>query len=269
MPNWKAEVETGEGIYYVDDTDEKDPQIKLLTLGAGSDKVIPISKSKNLDLSDYRFDQAVGTEWGEYIVFACRHKSYTYNNILLMYNREIKCWDKHEFFVSCLGVEDGVLLAGDSLSNNVTELFSGFADNESLINNHWESHLTDHDIERLKKTKYLRLGGEIGLNQAYDVYINRDNSGYVKVGTISGSGSYVDRGQKISVGSATIGSKTVGGGSRDVYAYRYQKDIKISTDKYKKIKLKFVATNIGYVSVSLYGFKDIRLRRMRQPKKYR
>ena len=48
------------------------------------------------------------------------------------------------------------------MSNNVYELFSGFDDADSEIPNYWEGNLTRHEIAELKKTKRLRLQGEIG-----------------------------------------------------------------------------------------------------------
>ena len=180
-----------------------------------------------------------------------------------------RCWDLVDYRVACFANDDGVLLGGDSLSNNVFELFSGFDDYGSEIDNYWESHLTDHDIERLKKTKKFPIQGHISKDQSFDIYFSYDNDAYVYIGSIHGTGSYVDLGQAVTIGSLTIGKKEVGGGSDDVTVYKYKKEFRVNTDKYQEIKVKFIAREIGFVSISKYSFKDIRIKRSRLPAKYR
>lgn len=269
IPNWRAAVATGDGIYYIDDTDEKDPKARLLTLFTGSDKVIPVVKSNNLDLTDYRFDKATGIEWGDYILFACRTSDSSFNNRVLVYSKVWKAWDIRDYRVSCFAIEDGVLLGGDSLSNNVYELFSGFDDDDALIDNYWESKLDDQQISRLKKTKKFIASGLTAKEQILNIYFDYDNSGYTLVGQVEGDGSYVDVGQAISVGSMTVGNQTVGSGNEEVFAYKYVREIKVNTDQYKEIKVKYQAAGIGFLSISEWEFKDIRIKRARVPKKYR
>src|SRR4029077_13536642 len=94
---------------------------------------------------------------------------------------------------------------------NVYTLFSGFTDEDSEFENFWEGDLSDLEIDELKKSKKLVLRGKISRDQAYDVFINTDNNGYINVGTISGDETYVDFGQATSIGSTMIGVDTVGG----------------------------------------------------------
>jgi len=119
IPYWRAMVETGDGIYYVDDTDQINPFIRQLSYAYNNDKVQPRSISDNIDLSPYSFDQAAMWEWGEYIVVACRSKDSTINNIMLMYNTLFKAWDITDYRASVIGDYNGYLIAGDSGSNNV------------------------------------------------------------------------------------------------------------------------------------------------------
>jgi hypothetical protein len=62
-----------------------------------------------------------------------------------MYVRNVfsGAWDKLDYRATCLAIYNGALLAGDPLSNNVFTLFSGFDDDESPIDNHWQ---TDNSI---------------------------------------------------------------------------------------------------------------------------
>lgn len=278
IPNWKAGYESGEGIYVIDDSDSKDPRFRLIQYEVGSTEVIPASISNDLDLSDYRFDKSAVFGWGDFVMFSCRHKDSTKNNVVFLYNKLWKSWDKMEQYVSTFSIYNGTLLAGDSLSDNVYVLFSGFDDDESLINNLYETNesslstlfaQTKETDSRLKKVKSLVLNGLISKDQKFNVYANYDNSGYVLVDTIEGTGSYVDAGQAISVGATTIGSREIGGGSDGVNAYNYKHKLSLRSDRFEKVKLKFEAIGIGYLSISAYIFHDIRVKSTRLPYKYR
>jgi len=101
-----------------------------------------------------------------------------------------------------------------------------------------------------------------------DVYGAFDNGDFVYLGKVEGDGSYVDAGTPISIGNNTIGSKAVGSGDADS-AYNYYTELPIRTDKFEEVILRFIATEIGFVSVSMYAFKDIRVKEKRLPRKYR
>lgn len=269
IPFIRASVATGDGVYYIDDSEKDEPKFRLLTLSKSSTEVIPTIVTLNVDFSDYRFDKAVMYEWGDYVIIACRHKDSTVNNRTFFWNKEWKAMDPTDYFVSSLVDYNGTLVAGESSTDNICTLLSGFDDQDALIDNYWEGNLDNLGIENLKKTKRLRLEGDIQPNQSYTVYLALDNSAYVQVGTISGNGSYVDRGQSVNVGATTIGSKEVGGGSSSVSAYHYKYELPLAIDKFEEAKVKFVATEIGYVSISLYGFMDIRQKYGRIASKYR
>lgn len=281
IPYLRASVETGDGVYYIDDTDENEPRVRLLTIATNNTEVIPVKRSDNLDLADYRFDKAVGIEWGDYILFACRDKTSTVNNKILAYNKMWKSWDILPYYASTFEIYNGMLVAGDSLSNNAYVLLSGFDDDDSSIDNYWEGNLDQLDLPGLKKSKQIVLEGNIGPDQAYRVYIALDNSGYVEVGkgavsdifpdgepAIYGKGSYVDSTQKVNVGSLTLGRGEVGGGSDGVEAYHYQRKFRLNQDRAEVVKLKIVAVRIGYASISNITWYDVRHKSNKVPLKY-
>lgn len=114
--------------------------------------------------------------------------------------------------------------------------------------------------------------GYIASTQNIDVYVDVDRSGFTKTGTISGSGNYVDTTDSVTIGSTLIGADMVGGGSdlpKGYEAYYFQTEIRLSTDKFMDIRLKFVATDIGYCAISYYKFYDIRPKTYKLPNKYR
>ena len=272
IPNWRAAVATGNGVYFIDDSDEENPKFRLATIDpGGSTQIIPISISENITLEDYRFASAASIEFGDLIIFTCRHKNYTYNNRMFVYNKKYKSFDLLDYFVSCFAIYNGSLYGGDSISNNVYQLFSGLDDDDATILGYWESNLSNLQIERLKKAKRLPLAGEIGLDQKIKVSLDLDDSGWVEVGTIDGRGSYVDKGQRVSVGALILGRTEVGGGSvsGDIPAYNYRTEFKLQLDLFDKVKIRFEPLGLGYASISEYGYKDLRVKHLKLPPKYR
>ena len=279
IPNHRAAVATGRGIYGIDDSDENDPKIRLLRYAPGSDKLEVPSISDFLDLSDYRFNLAVVFEWGDYIIVQCRHKDFTYNQTAFIYNKRLSSpgrrdvWDKTDLFGTAFANNNGALWLGDGIANNVYEFFSGLDDDDSVINNEWEGHLDNDELSGfLKKTKVLEIQGGIGPNQSIDVFISTDRGDYGnRVGVIEGSGDYVDAGKNIAVGALTTGREEVGGGgvSGDIPAYNYFREIKLRLDKYEYKKIKFVATGIGYASVSIIRYRDVRSKGQKLVRRYR
>lgn len=258
IPYWRGGAETGDGIYYADAPDSSEPYIRLLRPNQLNTEVIPESISKQIDLTNYRFDYCVIKEWGNYIVVACRHKDSTANNTVFLYNKLWKLWDKFDYRVSCMDIYNGALIAGDSASKNVFTLFSDLTDEEIEIPNYWISGKMDLGNDGSKQTNIMEIAGLIQDDQSFDVYLSYDNAAFVKVETIDGSGSYVDHTQRVNVGAVTLGSNEVGGGGSGIEASPYRREFRINTPRFQKIRVKIMATKIGYVSVSEIGFKDIR-----------
>jgi hypothetical protein len=268
IPNLRASLATGDGVYYVDDYNQSDPKFRLLTINNISTRVIPLPVSEALDLVDYRFDKAATIEWGDYILFACRHKDSTENNTVFAYNKKYKCWDKLDYYVSCFAVYNGALVAGDSVSENVYELFSGFDDNGSTISNSWEGNLTDLQIETLKKVRRLWVQGEISRDQTLEIYLSTDKGAYVLVGTQTGTDDNVDSQPRTLIGSDAIGQSTLGG-QTSTTVYNYQKEIKLTNGKFQNVKVKITATGLGYASMSTLTYFDIIHNQAKLPTRYR
>jgi len=278
IPNFRAYVETGDGVYYVDDTDKNDPHLRLLSFDMGGSEVIPKSVSKRLKMnnerigysfSGYVFDAAAVIEWGDFVVIACRTSDSVVNNRVFTYNKQTGAIDEHDYFVSCFEVYEGSLIGGDSISGNVNVLFNGLDDDESNISNYWEGKLTTLDIERLKKEKKLVIQGEIGNEQSITVSASIDRGSFVEIGTIEGSGSYVDTTQRVVIGSQMVGTGTIGGDSSGVEAYNYMREFSMPLGNFQLIQLRFEADGLGYASVSTIAHKDLRVKWARIPEKYR
>jgi len=278
IPNQRASLSTGDGIYYIDDRDESDIKIRLLKIYPGSTEVIPTSISNNFDLSDYRFDQGVIYEFGDFILISCRTKDSVdssdvgVNNRVLVYNKLWKSWDVVDYYARMFLTYGGALHCGDSLSKNILEIFSGFDDNGAENDNYYDTNLDEMDLRELKKSRSLIFEGEIQADKTIEIWISIDNGSYVKLGDIEGDGAYVDVSQAVTVGATTIGKFPVGGGnSADVVtAYHYMKEMRVRNivDKFQRASLRFVGVGIGYASISSYEYFDITLHGARVPSKY-
>lgn len=270
IPYYRAAVASSIGIFYIDVTDKSKPLFRKIYLNQTSSEAVPKTVTNNINLEGYVFDKCCMEEWNDYIVFSGRTTDSTVNNRLFLYHKIWGSIDIRDYYVSCLAIAAGTLISGESISNNFVTLFSGFDDSDSLIENLWEGNISDlHIPNQLLKTKNLVLEGEIQANQGYDVYISADRGGYVKVGSVSGSGAYVDSQNPVLVGASTIGSQEVGGGGDPVEAFHYETEIHLRLDKFENRQLKFVATGIGYVSITKVVDRDVRTYQKKIPRKYR
>lgn len=265
---WRGGQETSEGILYIDTIDQLDAYIRRLETDNITGLAEPKTLSDNIIFTDYRFDYGVIYEYGDFILVACRHKNSTVNETTFVYNKIWKSWDQLDYRISVMDTYNGALVAGDSGSNNVFTLFSGLTDEESIIPNAWTSGPTEMDVEGIKVARRCLLAGLIAPDQEYELQLSLDNGPFVTYKTISGSGDYVDRSQRILVGANTLGTETVGGGGDGLEAYHYRYEFDLNTDKFEKLRYRFVATQIGYVSVAELQFKDIRYKGSRAALKY-
>lgn len=270
IPNWRAADADGVGIYYIDVSDNTDPKFMLLSYSAQNAKIEPHVISNNLDLSEYEFDRSVVKVHGDLVLFECRSKNSSYNDTTFVYNKVFNIFDKLDYIFSCLAEYEGTLVAGDDISNNVYEIFSGYDDDDSIIDADWITEEDRLDTEELKKTKQLIIKGEIQLAQTIEVSASLDGGDFVKIGDIIGSGDYVDQGINVSVGASKMGHSTIGGGSAtEVIAHPYTRRFKLSLDKFYEVRLRFRTTGLGYCSITSYAHRDIRLKGHKIPTKYR
>ena len=279
IPSRGAAWIVNEGIMLVDVSDKSNPEIRLVSFGEGSSEIVDRSVSRNINLSGYNFDQCVAQRYDDLSLVACKTDSDNddeVNNRVLLYNHTWQSFDWLDYFCSCFMIYNGVLHAGDSASVNVQELFSAFDDDDALIGNEWQGHLDDlDDPHSMKKCKRFVVYGDIGPDGIIRVFASVDNGPYGEIlaedGTeaIRGDGLYVDTNNSVAVGSSTVGRDEVGGGSDGVTAYHYERMLKLQLDKMQNVKLKFVASGVGYHSISGYKWWDIRTKHQRNPQKYR
>ena len=259
----RAAFETADGILLADIANPSDPKIRRLEIerDTGSEAIIPTSISDALDLTMHAFAYAVCFRFGDYdIVCLQEYKNAVaqpFNSVMYARNIFSGAWDKLDYRASCLAIYNGALIAGDPLSNNIFTLFSGFDDDESPIDNHWQDGAQNLGTENLKRTHYMRVTGLIQKDQKIMVSLVLDGGNPVDVFTIEGDADYVDQGTSTSIGSTTIGSKVIGGGG-EATAHPFDVTFPVHTDKYQYVAARFQALDIGHAAINSYEYKDNR-----------
>lgn len=263
IPYPRAAHPTPDGILLIDTANPSEPKVRRLEIGRNTDNltIVPTSISDALDLSIYDFSRAVAFRWGEYEIVCCGEyvngTANGYNSVMLVRNVVSGAWDSLDYRASCLDIFDGALIAGDAISNNVFTLFSGFDDDESPIDNRWQDGQLNLGTDNLKVAHLMRVTGHIQRDQSIAVYITLDDGTPVHVFTIEGSGTYVDQGINVTIGSSTIGSNVIGGGGEET-AHPFDVTFEIHTDRFQYASAGFQALGIGHAAINGYTYKDIR-----------
>jgi len=263
IPYIDSAWQTPEGIVFADLSRPADPKFRLMEVLAGTtvDTIEPRAISDALDLSPFAFDYCVAFRWGDYEIFCVQEKvaevANAFNSVMFVRNVVSKTWDRLDYSASKLREFAGTLIAGDSISNNVYTLFSGFDEDGDVIENYWTSGDLNLGSENLKNCRRMVIEGLIQPDQELKISLSYDGGTFTELFTVKGNADYVDSGINTYIGGTTIGSKVVGGGGSTV-AHPYEVDFKINSDRFMNVRIKVEALAIGYVSVNSFTFKDIR-----------
>jgi hypothetical protein len=269
MPYWRASVTTGKGIIFMNTSNLDKPQLTILQKNINGDNLEPVTLANHFDFSNYIWDATEMSAFGEFIVFSGRTSDSTINNKLFFYNVRRDTVDILHYGAKTITSDEGLLYIGDTQTDNIYEILSGFDDDNDVIENYWISNDERYGIETLKKVKRLRLKGIISASQILEVYVSYDGSDYVLVGTVLGTGDYVDGLVAFTIGSQGIGTSITGGDTSSLSGNFYFAELKISTPKFRKRSIKLKATGVGYISVNLLSDFDLRFFNQKLPSKYR
>lgn len=263
IPNPKAVFQTPKGIILADLASPDEPKYRQMEVlgGTNINTIEPLSISDDIDLLPFSHDGCVAYRWGDYDIFCFQEKlngvANDYNSGMWIRNRVSKRWDRVDYYANVLVDYDGMLIAGDSVSNNCYVLFSGYDEDGDIMSNYWKSG--DHNLgsDNLKNCRRMVVDGLIQPNQSLEVWLAYDQGEFSRIFTIEGDAEYVDSGIDTYIGGETIGSKTIGSGGSSV-AHPFTVDFPINSDRFCNVQTKLVAVDIGYVSVNKITFKDIR-----------
>ena len=275
ISNWRGGVATGTGVYFINDIDQQNVKLQKIALNQFSTDTVPSDLSKvvqqdgtvlGMELDGYRFDRGCMEEYGDTIAIGCRTAASAVNNRLILYDKLTGTMSAHSLSPSCLAVVGSDLWMGDAASPNVYKIFSGYDDDNSTIaSNFWVGK--SHAVAKLyvAKVRRLILRGLISAGQSLSVYASADGGPFGLVGTVSGTGSYVNRSsaQNVPVGMSPVGTVEVGQPEPTVPVYPYEHALKLALGKLVHLQLRFVATGTGYVSVSRQRLYDIQAKSLR------
>lgn len=268
LPYWRSIIATSKGIIFIDNANQDKPQLTILQQNITGDHLEPVTLANHFDFSNYSWNNSTLGTFGEFIIFSGKTSTSTINNKLFLYNTRRDTVDILPYGATTITSSDGHLYIGDTITDNIYEILSGFDDDNDTIENYWISNDEKYGSENLKKFLRLRLKGLITPGQKLEVYVNYDNSSYTLVGTILGDGTYVDTGSVYGIGTQGIGSAVIGG-ETSVDGSFYFAELKLSGIKFRKRSIKLKATGIGYVSVNLMDDMRIKFYQSRLPSKYR
>ncbi len=259
---------TDDGIMFLDNSVPSMPQIKTLAVSmitaSAAVVVVPELISQMLDLTSFGFNQVAMFRWSEYDLMACAPSQNgvvgSNNAGIFVRNIYSNQYDYIDIPASCFVEYNGTLLSGDSLSNNLWTLFSGFDDDGANINNHWTGKMFNLGVAGLKKSNRFVIRGLIQSTQSININFSFDSAPFVTFFTVEGNGSYVNTGNPVTVGSSTIGSNVVGGGGDVITAYPFEVEFIVNADTFEYVQPQFEATGIGYVQIDNFTFKDNRFK---------
>lgn len=270
VPYWRSTVTTGAWVVFLNTANLDKPQLTILTPNQLGDNLIPVTIATQFDFSKYTWDNCSMTTFGENIVFSGKSFNSSTNDTLFLYNFRRKTVDVIPYAAKTMQDISGLLYIGDTTTDNVYQIFSGFDDDDQTIQNYWISGDEFFNTQRLKKTKRFRIKWLITPAQTLEVYISLDDGVFTQIGTIRGDWNYVSMWQSFTIGANGIGVSVIGGEPSDLDWYVYFAELQFSTNKFRKRAVKLVANGIGYVSVDMYDDKNkMKLFADKLPNQYR
>lgn len=269
VASYRGSIATGAGNAFINTANPTKPELTILQKNPVGDAIEPFTLFPHFKFADYVYDDATLDTYERYILVACKTPSATSNDTILLCDLSNNTVDVTGYHARTFAQSGGLLYMGSSVSQTVYNLFSGFDDDGFAIDNYRDSKNELYGSSVLKKLRKLRLKGLISPDQVCEVYISYDNSGYQLVGTILGSGSYVDYTSPQTIGSNFIGSSQVGGDDlTNIYPFLMEIKLK-KVPKFRTRKIRFKATGIGYMSIENQIDWDISTYQDKIPSQYR
>lgn len=269
IPSMRASVSTGKGMIYMDTANPDKPILSILQRNPIGGNLEPVNLTPLFKWEDYTFDDCVVDTWGENIIVSAKSQGVVKNDKLFLVNlSQNYSVDITNYGGNTFAKNEGILYVGDSITDTVYEVFTGFDDLGNTIENYWNGKDEDYGSDLLKRFRFLRFKGLIDPAQSIEVWADFDDGGFTQLGTIVGTASYVDYTNPQTIGSNMIGTTTVGGGDPAI-AYPYTLQIRCRVPKFRYRQLRFVATGIGYASVQWTEDIDILTFEQKLPRRYR
>lgn len=260
-------IATSTGIVFMNTGNPTRPMLNILQRNPVGDNFLTTPLFEQFKFQDYVYEDVVLEPWDKYVIVSCRENS-AENNRLLLCDMQQKTVDVAPYGGSSFTKDGGFLYMGDPVSQTSYEMFTGFDDMGLKVRNEWISKGETYGTDVLKKTKKYRFRGLISPDQKIKVSVSLDNGDYQHIGTILGSGDYVDYTATTAIGTSLIGSDVIGG-SAEITVFSFLMEIKLRLPKFRKRRIKLEATGMGYVAVQEIQDFDIWTYQDKLPKQYR
>jgi len=269
VSSYRSAISMQYGIIFMNTANEERPEMTILEKNPIGGQVTPKALFTQFRFSNYNYDDCTIDTYDKYVIVACKTLNAVTNDTILLCDIENKTVDVTKYAGRTFAKSDGDLYMGSSIVESVYKLFNGFDDDGSTIDNEWIGKGEMWNSEKLKKYRKIRLLGQISADQGYEVYVNYDNSGKQLVGTVLGSGSYVDYSSPQSIGANLIGEAQIGGDDvGEVYNYFCEIRLK-KVPKFRKRQVSFMAIGIGYVDINSQLDLDIEEYEGKIPSRFR
>lgn len=265
----RGAISTGQGIIFMNTSNSEKPVMTILQKNVTGDNVIPLVLFPHFKFSNYTYDDCTIDTYDRYVIVACKSDGATNNDTILLCDISNNSVDITKYYMRTFARDAGILYSGSSITETVYKLYNGFDDDGDSVSNYYTTKDELFQTNRLKKYRKIRLKGNISPDQSYEVYVNYDGDGNQLVGTVVGSGSYVDYSSPQSIGSNLIGDAQIGGDDL-TNVYPYLVEIKLrKVPKFRKRSVTFIAKEIGYVDINYMMDYDVRTYEHKIPSKYR
>jgi hypothetical protein len=269
VPCYRASTSMQYGIVFMNTANYERPEMTLLEKNPIGGQVTPRVLFTHFKFSNYDYSDCTIDTYDKYVLVACRTLGSLTNNVILICDVENKTVDVTGYAGRTFAKDEGDLFMGSSITESVYKLFDGYDDDGAAIGNYWTGKGETWSSENLKKYRKIRLMGQISADQSFGVYLNYDGAGEQLVGTVLGSGSYVDYSSPQSIGSNMIGDAQIGGDDVST-VYNYFVEIRLKkVPKFRKRQVTFRALGIGYVDINSQLDLDIDTYEGKIPSRFR
>lgn len=248
--SFRAAISMQLGIVFMNSAKHELPELTILERNPLGGDVLPKVFFQHFQFANYDYSDCTIDTYDKYILVACKSIGATNNDTILLCDAENKTVDITSYAARTFAKDSGNLYCGSSITETIYNLYNGWDDDGSNIDNIWTGKGELWKSENLKKYRKIRLMGNISADQSYEISINYDGAGSQVVGTVLGSGSYVDYTSPQTVGSNIIGSAQVGGDDiGETYPYFIEIRLK-KVPKFRKRQISYRALGIGYVDIN-------------------
>lgn len=280
VQSYRGSLSTSQGVLFINTNNSEKPEMTVLQPNLAGDSLVPKVLFPQFKFANYKFDDASFQAYERYVLVACKTLNATNNDTILMCDLTAGTVNITNYAGRTFANNNSLLYMGSSITQNVYQLFTGFDDDTYAIQNYWIGKGETMAIhsrslkyaafgQSLKKYRKMRLKGGISLNQSYEVYISYDDAGFQLVGTVLGTGSYVDYSSPQTIGSNFVGDAQIGGDSLTAI-YPYFVEIRLKKmPKFRKRTVKFVALGIGYMHIEYQMDYDLSLYEEKLPSRFR